>query len=112
MRPLQHELTLRCPQHQTIRVVEAFYGWWKDNRDQGCRFHAEDCKETSDAAAFCNGLTECEVPIERSSTSDTCGGFHLFSLQVRRDDDDRDDNYDDDDDNDENNDDDNDDGEQ
>jgi len=82
MRPLQHELTLRCPQHQTIRVVEAFYGWWKDNRDQGCRFHAEDCKETSDAAAFCNGLTECEVPIERSSTSDTCGGFHLFSLQV------------------------------
>lgn len=82
LQPLQHKLELRCPQDQEIRVVEAFYGWWKDNRDQGCRFHQEDCKETSDAAAFCNGLSQCEVPIQRSSTSTSCGGFHLFSFQV------------------------------
>jgi len=82
LRPLQHKIQLRCPEDQIIKVVEAFYGWWKDNRDQGCRFHAEDCKEPSDSAAFCNGLNECEVPVDRSSTSTSCGGFHLLSLQV------------------------------
>jgi len=82
LRPLQHKMQLRCPEDQIIKVVESFYGWWKDNRDQGCRFHAEDCKEPSDSAAFCNGLNECEVPVDRSSTSTSCGGFHLLSLQV------------------------------
>lgn len=82
LRPLQHKIELRCPHDQTIRVSEAFYGWWKDNREQGCRFHAGDCKEQSDVAASCNGQVSCEVAVDRSSTSSSCGGFHVFSLQI------------------------------
>jgi len=79
--PLRNSLEIACPADKVIRVKEAFYGWWKDNLDRGCRFHEEDCKVATRDADACNDKTTCRVTVRRSGNSPRCGQ-PFFQLRV------------------------------
>jgi len=80
--PLRNHLDIQCPQDKVISVTRAFYGWWKNNLNQGCRFHTEDCRiDNPVASRLCNGSNTCRIPVDRSNVSPRCGQ-PIFELKI------------------------------
>jgi len=82
MSTLNNHMDINCPEDKVISVRDAFYGWWKDNINVGCRFHSDDCRvDTGVPATLCTGNRSCRIPVRRSGNSPKCGN-PVFELRV------------------------------